>query len=389
MGIPFNDALVNPYQGDRMTDGLHPESLPIADPDFHTHTGIDPKLADMWKEIQLPGGLSDFARRVAAEYGYELPGADSVQSSLWVNEDSAFTIQRGTAEQALFCVPVAGGIVFPYYALAYHMGPDQPVYGLQDPATDGERRPYASIEEMATFYIEAMRRLQPEGPYNLCGWSFGGIVAYEIARQLKEQGEPVGLVGIIDTAVRDERDWLGGANLKADIKFFASAWISALSVVCQGLYDFAIRPFGKARREPKKRASLRSRLRLLWLDKLHQFYLKRASKADVVDYNDGLLAVEQPSLARFVGIFRANTRACKRYVRKPYSGRVTLIKATHRPRTGPFTKAAYGWDELVPEGRLDVHTVSGDHFTIMRNPKVKQVSKILREAIENACYPKQ
>jgi hypothetical protein len=95
LGIPFDDALVNPYQGDRMTDGLRPESIPLSDPDFHTHTGIDPKLADKWKEIRLPGGLGDFARRVAAEFGYELPRADRVQSSFLLNEESMTNIEEG------------------------------------------------------------------------------------------------------------------------------------------------------------------------------------------------------------------------------------------------------------------------------------------------------
>jgi amino acid adenylation domain-containing protein/non-ribosomal peptide synthase protein (TIGR01720 family) len=301
----------------------------------------------------------------------------------------AVVIQCGAKEGTLYCIPVLGGIVFPYYALAHHMGTDQTVYGLQDPAFDGQIEPYASVEEMANFYIETIRSLQPEGPYHLCGWSFGGVVAYEIARQLREQGEQVGVVGIIDVAVPDSKRGLGFANLKANISFLISVWMSGLSMTWEGLLYYAAKPFGKARRDSQQRNSLHSRLRLLWLNRLHQLYLKRSKLTGVGDYEDGILAIEQPSVGKYVSLFRANSRAFERFVPKPYLGPVTVIKASQKLKTGMHVKPAYGWEELAPDACIDVHVTSGNHFTIMRNPKVKDVSKILRKAIENACDPRQ
>ena len=71
--IPFNPALLTPYEGDRMTDGVHAQSKSTGDPNLLKHKGIDPTLADAWKRVQLPQRLGGFARRVAKEVGYDLP----------------------------------------------------------------------------------------------------------------------------------------------------------------------------------------------------------------------------------------------------------------------------------------------------------------------------
>src|SRR5262249_14363935 len=78
--------------------------------------------------------------------------------------------------------------------LARHLGPDQPVYGIQSPDP-----PLTDLREMAACYVAAVRKLQPQGPYRLAGWSMGGVAAYEMARQLAEQGETVHVLALIDT----------------------------------------------------------------------------------------------------------------------------------------------------------------------------------------------
>jgi thioesterase domain-containing protein len=86
-----------------------------------------------------------------------------------------------------------------YYELAYLWGFDQPFYGLQPLGLDGEQSPFTRIEEMAAHYIEALRQVQPSGPYFLGGWSFGGLVAFEMAQQLLRAGHQVALLAIFDT----------------------------------------------------------------------------------------------------------------------------------------------------------------------------------------------
>jgi len=73
LGIAFDRAILEPYEGRRMTDGVHPQSLPIGDPNFLKHDKIDPSLGEAWKRIRLPHMLADGARRVASVLGFELP----------------------------------------------------------------------------------------------------------------------------------------------------------------------------------------------------------------------------------------------------------------------------------------------------------------------------
>jgi thioesterase domain-containing protein len=80
-----------------------------------------------------------------------------------------------------------------------------PVIGIQARGLAGKEPPHATVEAMAVEYLTAVKARQPEGPYYLCGYSFGGLVAFEMARRLKESGDEVGLVGLFDTRVSPVR----------------------------------------------------------------------------------------------------------------------------------------------------------------------------------------
>jgi len=73
LGVDFNDSVLKPYDNDRMTDGVHQESLSIGDPNFHKHKDIDPSLGEVWKNVKLQRRLGGFARRIVNELGYVMP----------------------------------------------------------------------------------------------------------------------------------------------------------------------------------------------------------------------------------------------------------------------------------------------------------------------------
>ncbi|NJN75103.1 MAG: sulfotransferase [Synechococcaceae cyanobacterium RL_1_2] len=81
LGIPFDPALLNPYEGERMTEGVHDVSASIGDPNFANHRAINPSLADAWRTIQLPHILSPETQAIAREFGYELPHEDQAGSA--------------------------------------------------------------------------------------------------------------------------------------------------------------------------------------------------------------------------------------------------------------------------------------------------------------------
>ncbi|HEY9874808.1 MAG TPA: amino acid adenylation domain-containing protein, partial [Candidatus Obscuribacterales bacterium] len=132
------------------------------------------------KQFDLPLPLSDlFLHPTVAGLANTLsPETDSLPWSPLV------PIQPNGSNPPFFCVHPIFGVVLPYYELGHHLGKDQPFYGLQPLGIDGKKPPLTRIEDMASYYIEALQVVQPRGPYFLGGWSFGGLVAFEMAQQL-------------------------------------------------------------------------------------------------------------------------------------------------------------------------------------------------------------
>ncbi|MCB0061670.1 MAG: alpha/beta fold hydrolase [Caldilineaceae bacterium] len=105
---------------------------------------------------------------------------------------------KGT-QTPIFCVHGSDGSALAFTNLAQAFDADRPFYALQARGIDGESAPQQSIAAMATAYIEAIQQLQPTGPYYLGGYSFGGLVAYEMVQQLQQQGHAVALLALFDS----------------------------------------------------------------------------------------------------------------------------------------------------------------------------------------------
>ncbi|MEV6419527.1 amino acid adenylation domain-containing protein [Streptomyces sp. NPDC051662] len=145
-------------------------------------------------------------------------------------------LRESGARPPLFCVHPAAGIAWSYAGLTGPLGTDQPVYGLQARGLDGEEVLPASLREMAADYVDHIRSVQPTGPYQLLGWSFGGLVAHEMAVQLQSSGESVRLLAVLDafpadrakdSAGRPTAQVTGGDVLAMVLEFFGydpSGW---------------------------------------------------------------------------------------------------------------------------------------------------------------------
>lgn len=108
-------------------------------------------------------------------------------------------LQPRGSRPPVFAIPGHNGDVFCYRALSQHLGDDQPLFGLQPPGVDGQSEPLTSVEELAAYFAEQIRAFRPDGPYLLIGYCAGGAIAFELGRQLRQQGATVGFVALVAT----------------------------------------------------------------------------------------------------------------------------------------------------------------------------------------------
>ncbi|MFF8003486.1 non-ribosomal peptide synthase/polyketide synthase, partial [Streptomyces sp. NPDC007917] len=112
--------------------------------------------------------------------------------------DVVLPLRTGGDRKPVFCVHAGSGLSWPYSGLLRYIDRDIPVYGIQARGLTGPEELPQSVEEMAEDYVEQILNVQPEGPYYLLGWSFGGIVAHSIAALLEKRGRHVGLLTLLD-----------------------------------------------------------------------------------------------------------------------------------------------------------------------------------------------
>ena len=112
------------------------------------------------------------------------------------------TIQENGSKPPFFCVHGGAGSTLFLHRLSRELGDDQPFYGIEPEGLDGKRFQRRTIEEMAAHYVAEVRKVQPKGPYYIGGYCFGGIVAFEMAQQLRQQGEQPAVVALFSAALR-------------------------------------------------------------------------------------------------------------------------------------------------------------------------------------------
>jgi acetoacetyl-CoA synthetase len=108
-------------------------------------------------------------------------------------------LRAGTETPPIFLMHGLGGTAMDFFQLAKHIDTHRPIYGMQAKGTDGVDEPFDRIEDLAQFHLDAIRELQPLGPYFLIGYSLGGLVTLEMAQRLTEQGEKVALLALLES----------------------------------------------------------------------------------------------------------------------------------------------------------------------------------------------
>jgi thioesterase domain-containing protein/acyl carrier protein len=311
--------------------------------------------------------------RIRSETGRELPLSvlfqggtiERLASNLRQSPSSSWSclveLQTSGSKPPLFFVHPAGGNVICFVDLALSVGPDQPFYGLQAVGLYGEQSPFTRIEDAASHYIEAVRSVQPEGPYFLGGWSLGGYIAYEMAQQLWAQGQKVGQLLLLDNAAQpatekhleeDEEDIAEGDDAVPLMNLFA---------------EFL----------PISREDMERDLNQFQGDARIDYVLKKIISANLVPPD-----VDIAQARSYLKMHRAYVRAMNKYVTQVYPGSVTLFR-TAKPPVIPDTEtiedSTMGWGALAAGG-VRVIDVPGDHETMVRKPHVETLAMRI-----NAC----
>jgi acyl transferase domain-containing protein/thioesterase domain-containing protein/acyl carrier protein len=288
-------------------------------------------------------------------------------------------IQPGGSRPPLFFVHPAAGIVFPYFALARELGPDQPFYGLQARGLDGREPPDRTIEEMARYYIEAIRAVQPRGPYFIGGFSFGCLVAFEMAQQLRRAGQTLGLVALVD----EPAPVLGHRPSAA---LMARLFITGVGrTIWPHLHDYFYLVNSSSSTAPKL-PSLKELSRLRPDLELLQSILARSTMANFVPPESRLLALRQPAMRPMFDLFLLHVRQTLAYRPEAYPHGVTVFQATSLG--GKYdSDPSMGW-RVLAAGGVEVHKIPGEHLELLRPPHVQVLAAKLNDCISRGMAGK-
>jgi acetoacetyl-CoA synthetase len=253
----------------------------------------------------------------------------------------------------LFIVHGLGGNVWELADLGRLIPSRRPVYAIQAKGLDGTEAPLESLAEMAGFYVQVIREVQPRGPYMLAGYSFGGVVAFEMAHQLADAGADIALLVLMDSYTH-MLNWPRAVRMAVWRSRIANRIAVAMRISIWQTLDYYRRRARDIHRNLRKYGRVLGPL---------GFQSKELSPAvqRVIECCDAAWIAYRP---RF------------------YPGRITFLKAGVNVRFPKNPKAI--WGGLARE--LVIHTVPGEHVELV-GPKVERLAQRLSLCMDEALGP--
>jgi thioesterase domain-containing protein len=255
--------------------------------------------------------------------------------------DSSVRLLKNDGDKLpLFLIHGVDGGLERLEALARHLAAHRPIYGIRSQALLSGSVAHTSIEDLAAFYLRDVREIQPHGPYYLLGYSFGGLIAFEMGRAAHAMGEPIGMLGLLDNMRMAAPDATRGAPTRGLWKGVGS---HVQRVVSRTGFSYA------------REKILHRSLRILYatLDAIHQ---------------------PIPGLLRRP--YDINWFAASRYTPPHFPGRVILFQASASARN---ERASDDLWARVAGGGVEIRQIDGNHEELIREPKVQLLARDLEK----------
>jgi amino acid adenylation domain-containing protein/non-ribosomal peptide synthase protein (TIGR01720 family) len=263
-------------------------------------------------------------------------------------------LQPHGSKRPLFLVHAAGGSSLCFAEASRHFDSGRPLYGLQASGLEEGQSPLTRIDQMADQYIAAIRTIQPDGPYLLGGWSMGGVVAYEMARRLLEQGERTGRLILLDSvaptayAHYDDEDQI---LLLLNFAQHLGLSPSHLSL-----------PWNELRQKN--------------FDEQLDWITRQSKVSDLLPPDVGL-----DDVIRLFSVFKAHLQALRNYQSAPLDVRLHILRASDR-FPGDRCDLTLGWDRLA-SGEILVDEAPGNHYSMIHRPHVEALCAMIRGRLES------
>lgn len=229
------------------------------------------------------------------------------------------SLKKGNKKPPLFFVHPIGGTIFPYVKLAKQIDNSLPIYAIQDPGLQSEQHFFKTFEELAAHYLSEIKQVQPRGPYFLSGWSYGGSVSFEIAKQLEKEGEAVKFLGMIDS-------WRKFADVFKDKEYFKSV----------------LAPQGR---------------------------------------NTGLIKNDPLNFEKWIELQWHRMELLYKYTPPKINAEITLFKAEELLPEYALVEDTYNHWKKHSSQPIRVYKIPGNHQTIVEPPNICRLSKIVNKLI--------
>lgn len=269
------------------------------------------------------------------------PEADVASAAPATPDEVVIPLQTRGGNVPIFAVPGAGGSALSLQLLGHALGAEQPLYCLEPAGLDGRPVPVEGVEAIATFNIEAMKTVQPVGPYRLAGYSNGGVVAFEMARQLQARGEEVVSLSLLDSLAPALLAREATEEMTVEVfRHFVASLGGSIDIDADGL-----RAIPDAERAE------------------HLFAMIAAQ---------GIELPRRQFLATYA-VATGSERDCRAYAPSILSNatEVTLFRAASAFKDAPDD---YGWRGFV-SGELRILGVDANHFTLLEHDAIHQVAR--------------